>query len=74
VFTIASVFFFLLFLLPVAIWFQHRAFAEAEASGGRYVWRRTVWNRPLLLLGVWLLAATATVALLLLTGVYPGGE
>ena len=61
VFTVLAAF-WLWLLLPLAVHYQRRARREAEASGGMYVWPKTLWNRPILL---WLIVLVATVVLVI---------
>jgi hypothetical protein len=53
--------FWLWLLLPVAIYYQRKARREAEASPDVFEWRKTVWNRPILL---WLIVFAASLILI----------
>jgi hypothetical protein len=57
------------FLLPVAVHYQRQARREAEASGGRYAWPRTLTRRPVLL---WFLFMTVSLGGFLLVGMLVG--
>ena len=59
------------FLLPVAVHFQRKARREAEASGGRHAWPRTIWTRPVLL---WLIVLAASLGMILLMLVFGYGD
>ena len=60
IFTLLAAF-WLWFLLPIAIYYQRKAFQEVSASGGRYVWPRTLLNRPIVL---WLLVLAGSMLLI----------
>lgn len=62
--------FWLWFLLPLAIHFQRKARREAAESGGLYEWPRTIWNRPLVLWLIVLVAALTLVLMLAAVGAY----
>ena len=62
--------FWLWLLLPVAIHFQRKARREAEESGGRYEWPRTLLNRPIALFLVVLGGTLVLVMLMAAVGLY----
>jgi hypothetical protein len=69
VWTILSAF-WLWLLLPVAVHYQRKARQEAEQSGGRYEWPRTIWNRPVVLWAIVFGASMTILLLMVFLGIY----
>jgi hypothetical protein len=56
--------------LPVAVHYQRKARQEAEQSGGRYEWPRTIWNRPVVLWAIVFGASMTILLLMVFLGIY----
>jgi hypothetical protein len=62
--------FWMWFFLPVAIHYQRKARREADASGGFYVWPKSLWNRPVVLFLIVLLVSVGLVVAMAAVGMY----